>query len=152
MPNSLQDEIQQSKPFGSLQEEVLLNIARTSAVLMHRMEQQFKAFGLTGTQYNVLRIVAGAGCSGIEQCDIAKRLVAETPDVPRLLKRTELAGLIHRLPEETDKRVRRVRLTPAGQKLLADIEPQLSAIGHTLFPHLNRAQLRTLNELLNLAR
>ena len=152
MATTLQQEIKQSKPFESLQQEVLLNIARTSAVLMHRMEQSFREFGVTATQYNVLRIIQGAGSEGVSQCDIAVRLVAETPDVPRLLKRTEVAGLIRRTVDPNDKRVLRVALTSAGTRLLKQIEPQLKKLGLALFPSLSQAELRTLNRLLNSAR
>jgi len=152
MSPTLQEEIRQSRPFDSLQQEVLLNLARTAAMLMHRMEQHFREFGLTGTQYNVLRIVAGAGPDGISQCDIASRLVAETPDVPRLLKRTETAGLIRRAADPDDKRVLSVRLTPQGARLLQEIAPRIAQLGETLFPNLTKQQLGTLNELLNASR
>lgn len=152
MTPTLQEEIRQSKPFDSLQQEVLLNIARTAAVLGHRMEQHFRQFGLTATQYNVLRIVAGAGPTGISQCDIAGRLVAETPDVPRLLKRTETAGLIRRAPSTEDRRVVRVHLAPAGSRLLQQIATQVEAMTADFFPNLTKKELRTLNELLNASR
>ena len=152
MTPTLQEEICQSKPFDSLQQEVLLNIARTAAVLGHRMELHFRQFGLTATQYNVLRIVAGAGPDGISQCDIAGRLVAETPDVPRLLKRTETAGLIRRSPNAADKRVLCVHLTPAGSRLLQQICSQVDTMSTAFFPKLSKTQLRALNELLNASR
>jgi DNA-binding MarR family transcriptional regulator len=152
MTPTLQEEIRQSKPFDSLQQEVLLNIARTAAVLGHRMEQQFRPFGLTATQYNVLRIVLGAGPSGISQCDIAIRLVAETPDVPRLLKRTETTGLIRRTPDAADKRVLRVHLTAAGNRLLQQVTTHIGGMTGDFFPHLTDKQLRTLNDLLNASR
>ena len=152
MSPTLQDEIRQTRPFDSLQQEVLLNLARTSAVLMHRMEQHFREFSLTATQYNVLRIVQGAGPSGISQCDIAARLVTETPDVPRLLKRTETAGLIERTVAPDDKRVLRVCLTPAGSRLLKQMAPRIAELTKSLFPSLTCHQLETLNELLNASR
>ena len=152
MTPTLQEEIRQSKPFASLQQEVLLNIARTAAVLGHRMEQHFRPFGLTATQYNVLRIIAGAGAEGISQCDIAGRLVAETPDVPRLLKRTETAGLIRRSANPADKRVLRVHLTSAGSRLLKQIGAEVDTMTGDFFPNLSKTQLRALNELLNASR
>ena len=152
MTPTLQEEIRQSKPFASVEAEALLNIARTAAVLMHRMEQKFKPYGITSTQYNVLRIVQGAGKAGISQCAIAARLVSETPDVPRLLRRTEEAGLIERSTDEADKRVRNVVLTTEGQRMLKRVTPELEADADSMFPKLTKAQLRMLNELLNLAR
>lgn len=152
MSPTLQEEIRQSKPFSSIEAEAMLNIARTAAVLMHRMEQKFKPYGITSTQYNVLRIVQGAGRTGISQCAIAQRLVSETPDVPRLLRRTEEAGLIARAVDETDRRVLNVVLTAEGQRMLKRVTPELEAGTEEMFPKLTKAQLRTLNELLNLAR
>jgi DNA-binding MarR family transcriptional regulator len=152
MTPTLQEEIRQSKPFASVEQEALVNIARTAAVLMHRMEQHFKPFGITSTQYNVLRIVQGAGVDGISQCDIASRLISETPDVPRLLKRTEEAGLIRRTVSPEDKRVLRVVLTLPGKRLLDKIATELDPARMGLFPKLTKAQLKTLNELLNAAR
>jgi len=152
MTPTIQEEIRQSKPFDSLEQEVLINIARTAAVLGHRMEQHFRTFGITATQFNVLRIVAGAGSTGISQCDIASRLVAATPDVPRLLKRTETAGLIRRAADTADKRVLRVQLTPAGSRLLQQINAHVEEISSVFFPNLTKKRLRDLNELLNDAR
>jgi DNA-binding MarR family transcriptional regulator len=152
MTPTLQEEIRQTKPFSSVEAEAMLNIARTAAVLMHRMEQKFKPYGITSTQYNVLRIVQGAGKSGISQCAVAQRLVSETPDVPRLLKRTEEAGLIARKVDEADRRVLNVVLTAEGQRMLKRITPELEADADAMFPKLSKAQLRTLNELLNAAR
>jgi DNA-binding MarR family transcriptional regulator len=152
MTPNLQEEIRQSRPFRSVQEEAFLNLARTSAVLMHRAEQQFRDFGLTTTQYNVLRIVQGAGVKGISQCAIAARLVAHTPDVPRLLKRTEAAGLIRRTPAAADKRVLTVRLTVQGKRLLNQLEPHIAKMSDELFPNLSATELRILNDLLNACR
>jgi hypothetical protein len=116
MSPTLQEEIRQSRPFDSLQQEVLLNLARTAAMLMHRMEQHFREFG------------------------------------PRLLKRTETAGLIRRAADPDDKRVLSVRLTPQGARLLQEIAPRIAQLGETLFPNLTKQQLGTLNELLNASR
>jgi len=152
MTPSLQEEIRQSKPFESLKQQAMLNIMRTSAVLSHRHEQFFREQGITATQYNVLRIVAGAGPEGISQCDIAERLVTMNADVPRLLKRTEVAGLIRRAANPDDKRVLKVQLTPQGVETLHQLAPKIAVYIQALFPSLNDQQLTTLNELLDASR
>jgi MarR family 2-MHQ and catechol resistance regulon transcriptional repressor len=152
MSPTLQEEIRQSKPFASLREQALLNILRTAAVLAHRHEQFFRELGITSTQYNVLRIVAGAGPDGLGQCDIAERLVTMNADVPRLLKRTEVAGLIERSASPDDKRVLKVQLTPLGVKTLEKIAPRLAEHTEKLFPSLTLDQLAALNDLLDAAR
>jgi DNA-binding MarR family transcriptional regulator len=152
MGSRLQEEIKQTKPFETLQQEVLLNLARTSAVLMHRLEREFRPFGVTFTQYNVLRIVQGAGSSGLSQFSVAERLVAQTPDVPRLLKRMESSGLIKRTEDRKDKRALNVCLTERGTDLLRQTEPFVRTINHTFFSNLTKAQLKTINSLLTAMR
>lgn len=129
-----------------------MNLARTAAVLTRRMEQEFKPFGLTVTQYNVLRIVRGAGATGIAQYDIAERMVAEIPDVPRLLKRLEESGYIRRSQDTNDRRVLTVFLTTAGAKLLREMDDFIRKINDSFFARLTKSQLRTLNNLLNESR
>ena len=63
-PRSLQDDLKQNKPWCCLEEEATLNIARTAAVLEHALVQALKPFDITPTQYNVLRILRGAGPMG----------------------------------------------------------------------------------------
>ncbi|MEO6924954.1 MAG: MarR family transcriptional regulator [Bryocella sp.] len=152
MGSTLQEEIRQSKPFASIQEQSLLNILRTSAVLAHQHEHFFRNQGITATQYNVLRIVAGAGPQGISQCDIAERLVTMNADVPRLLKRTETAGLISRTANPDDKRVLCVELTPHGVATLEQIAPRLAEHTERLFPRLSAEHLSALNDLLDTCR
>lgn len=152
MISKLQQEIKQSKPFETLEREVFLNLARTTAVLTHRLEQEFKPFGLTLTQYNLLRIVRGAEESGILQGDIAERMVTSTPDIPRLLKRLETSNLIRRKPDTKDLRVLTVYLTTTGSQLLSEMDEFLREINGIFFSGLSRSELKKLNELLSAAR
>src|ERR687889_628908 len=85
----LQREIKQTKPFASLEEEVILNLARTAEYLGARAAEVFKRSDLTGTQYNVLRILRGAGSEGLSCREIGERMVTTVPDVTRLLDRRE---------------------------------------------------------------
>ena len=96
MTGRLQAEIKQSKPFPSPTAEALLGILRTAAVLDHHLAEALKPYGITTTQYNVLRILRGAGQQGLCGREVAERLLSKVPDVSRLLDRTEELGLIKR--------------------------------------------------------
>src|SRR4051794_36664523 len=89
MAPDLRSEIKQTKPFRSLEEEAMLSIQRTAALLEHRMGEVLKAHGITGTQYNVLRILRGAGANGLWRNGVRCRLVAQVTNVTRLLDRME---------------------------------------------------------------
>jgi DNA-binding MarR family transcriptional regulator len=93
---TLRDELKMTKPFKSVEEEALLSIARTAALIEHAGAEAFKPFNLTITQYNVLRILRGAGIDGLCRNEVGERLVTKVPDVTRLLDRMEAAGLIVR--------------------------------------------------------
>ena len=91
MVRPLYVELKQTRPFDLLEEEAHLSIARTAALLEHAMIQVLKPHGLTPTQYNVLRILRGAGSTGLCRNEIGARLLRPVPDVTRLLDRmTEL--------------------------------------------------------------
>src|SRR4051794_8759267 len=96
MARGLQSELKQTKPFRSLEEEAPLNIARTAAVLEHALAQALKPYDITPTQYNVLRILRGAGRDGLCRNEVGERLVTRVPDVTRLLDRMEEQGLLAR--------------------------------------------------------
>lgn len=148
----IQEELKQTKPFPTLKQEVLVNLSRTAAVLEYQFELSLKPYGITPTQFNVLRILRGAGKSGLFQHQIRERLVARVPDVPRLLKRMEQSGLIHQCRDENDRRAVLATITKPGLELLSRLDRQLERMDREVFNELNEAQLRKLNELLTLAR
>jgi DNA-binding MarR family transcriptional regulator len=148
MTSNLQEEIKQSKPFESLQEELWLNLSRTAAALGHVIEQKLRPRGLSPTQYNVLRILRGAGAMGLCQFEIAERLVAQVPDVPRIVERMEKAGWVQRARGVADRRLVMASLTPAGVALAADLDGPMAEIIAGLFGDLNEAEMERLNELL----
>ena len=152
MASSLQQEIKQNKPFVSLKHEVLVNLNRTVAVISHEMEQKLKPFGLTPTQFNVLRILRGAGEEALCQYEVGERLVARVPDVPRLLARMEKNGLIKRRRAPGDKRVVTSLITRQGLSVLDELDNVLVQWERDALKHFSNEQLLTLNQLLNLAR
>lgn len=151
MRTALRDEIKQQKPFRSLEQEAYLSIERTAAVLTHAFADALKPYDITPTQYNVLRILRGAGRAGLCRNEVRDRLVAQVPDVTRLLDRLEESGAIERERGAADRRLVTTRITPKGLALLRSLDGPVAAHERRL-GHLTRAQLKSLIELLALAR
>jgi DNA-binding MarR family transcriptional regulator len=149
---SLKEELKQSKPFGSREQEAALNISRTAALIEHEGADMLKAFGITGTQFNVLRILRGAGQEGLCRYEISDRMVNQVPDVTRLLDRLEEAGFVTRERDTEDRRQVNTRITDAGLALLDQLEEPILELHRKQLGHLSEAQLAMLIELLSLAR
>ena len=147
-PKTLRDELKMGKPFKSVEEEALLSIARTAAILEHAGAEALKPFKLTITQYNVLRILRGAGDAGLCRNEVGQRLVTKVPDVTRLLDRMEVAGLIVRQRGGEDRRFVATRITEKGLKLLDKIDRELPAMHGRQLGHVGQKRLRELIALL----
>lgn len=152
MPSRLQEEIKQTRPFTSLEHEALLSIERTSAVLGHRIADALKGFGVTPTQYNVLRILRGAGEHGLCRNEVRDRLVAQVPDVTRLLDRMEHMGHVERERDDRDRRMVYTRITREGLRLLARMDEPILGLHREQLGHMSQRNLRQLIELLAEAR
>jgi DNA-binding MarR family transcriptional regulator len=152
MARTLQAELKTAKPFSSLEQEAMLSLARTAAQLDHDMLDALKPFGLTPTQYNVLRILRGAGSSGLCRNEVRDRLVAWVPDATRLLDRLEDTGLVVRGREGEDRRFVRARITRKGLDLLGRLDGVVTDLHRRQLGHLGRNKLRALIELLEVAR
>ena len=136
------------KPFKSLEEEAILSIARTAALIEHGGAEAFKPYGLTTTQYNVLRILRGAGQEGLCRNEVGERLVTKVPDVTRLLDRMEAAGLIVRERGERDRRFVATRITDKALKVLEKIDRELPAVHARQLGHVSQKRLRELISIL----
>jgi DNA-binding MarR family transcriptional regulator len=121
MPSRLQAEIKQNKPFASLEHEAILGLLRTAAIVDHATDEALRPYGLTGTQFNVLRILKGANPDGLCGKEIGERMINRVPDVPRLLDRLEKAGLISRTRDREDRREVSARITEKGRQLVDQI-------------------------------
>ena len=152
MSSRLQEELKQNKPFGSLRQEALLAMARTTAVLTHAWEQALRRHGITLTQYNVLRILRGAGSSGLCRHGVASRLVTPVPDVSRLLDRMMRAGLVTRTRGTEDRRIVQACITARGLALLAKLDLPSYTVADAQLAHMPDDDLRTLIQLLETAR
>jgi DNA-binding MarR family transcriptional regulator len=145
---TLRDELKMTRPFKSLEEEALLSIARTAAVIEHAAAEAFRPFELTITQYNVLRILRGAGAEGLCRNEVGERLVTKVPDVTRLLDRMETAGLILRQRGGQDRRYVATRITEKGLKLLEKIDRELPAMHGRQLGHVSQKRLKELVSIL----
>ena len=155
MVGKLQAEIRQRKPFVSLEEETYLNLVRTADTLTRELELLLQPYGLTTTQYNVLRILRGAmdePDGGLPCGEIAGRMITRDPDVTRLLDRMEKRGLISRCRAQKDRRVVLARIAPTGAKRLAELDPLVAEAHRKLLGHMSREELKQLIELLEAAR
>ena len=129
MTNRLLEELKQSKPFARPSDEALVSIMRTASILEHGSNEILREFGITQTQYNVLRILRGAGASGLCGKEIAERLVSRVPDVSRLLDRMEETGLLGKKRDAADRRHVTARLTAKGKRVLDEATPKLAEFG-----------------------
>ena len=152
MTRRLQEEIKQTRPFKSLEEEVLLGLARTADAVARAGEEVLKGSGLTATQYNVLRILRGAGAVGLSCGDVASRMITRDPDLTRLLDRLEARALVTRARDVEDRRVVLTHITREGLALLAELDEPVQAQNRKAVGHLGEQKLRALAQLLDEAR
>ncbi len=148
MAGKLVREIQQTKPFALLEEEAFLNLARTSEVLQQRMSELFKSHQLTPTQYNLLRILRGAGRDGLTCSKAGERMVTHDPDITRLMDRLEARKLILRERSKEDRRVVVTRISDEGLDLVNSLDRPVEAFLKEHLGHLGRPKLEQLVELL----
>lgn len=152
MPGRLLSELKQTKPFATLETEAILNLQKTMDVIGQHLEALLKPHNISGTQYNVLRILRGAGTDGLKCSEIGERMVTHDPDITRLLDRVEKHGLISRAREEKDRRVVRTRITRAGLELLERMDKPVEEGARRVLGHLGHDRLTQLIGLLEAAR
>lgn len=152
MRSRLRDEIRQRKPFHSMAEEVFLNLLRTTEALSSNVARLLRPLGLSLPQYNVLRILRGAGAEGLSCNEIGERMVTRDSDITRLLNGLEKRKLARRGREASDRRVVRAVITPAGEQLAALLDGPLDELVASQLAHMKRAELRLLSEMLERAR
>ncbi len=148
----IQAEIQQTKPFTSLEDEAAVALHRTADRLHWRLSEMLKAHGLSPTQYNALRILRGAGDQGRACSEIADRMLNRDPDITRLVDRLERRGLATRSREGHDRRVITTRITPAGLELLRTLDGPVEEFNRKMLGPLGEPRLQTLVRLLEIIR
>lgn len=145
---SLGAELHQEAPFHGPEEEAFLSLQRTADQLRRELTDLLKHHHLTPQQYNVLRILRGAGAEGRLTGEIGDRLVVQDPDVPRLLDRMEKREWITRQRQTDDRRCVRVTLTRAGKKLVDSLDAPVQALHVAQWATLGKTKVRALLESL----
>lgn len=138
----------QTKPFRSLEHALYITLQRLASDLHQESAELFRDVGLSAPQFNILRILRGAGEEGLPCTDISERLITRAPDITRLLDRMEKQGLVTRCRSESDRRVVTARIAEAGLALLARLDAPLAALHRKQFAHLNAEKSAWLLELL----
>src|ERR1700678_119516 len=147
----LQRELKKKRPFESAEEEALLNLWRTHDRFQIRFARFFREFGLTSSQYNVLRILRGEG-KPLPCLEIADRLITPVPAITGLIDRLEAVELITRDRSTDDRRVVFVAISPKGLEKINAMETPLVALHKEMIGHLARGELAELSRLLEKAR
>src|SRR5207253_95306 len=148
---ALQHELKKKRPFESAEQEAALSVVRTSDQLQIRFARLFREYGLTPSQYNVLRILRGEG-KPLPILEIAGRTVTVVPGITGLIDRLEQAGLVRRERCQNDRRVIFVAITQAALALLERLDRPLRELQARLLSHMTEAELKTLIRLLEKAR
>ncbi len=145
-------EIKQRKPFESPEHEAYLNLVRTASALMRREAELLRLYELTPAQFNVLRILRGAGAEGLICREIGERMLAYDPDVTKLLDRLEARGLVTRERKAEDRRAVIARISAEGSRMLEAVDKPMLDLVVRLLGHLGAGRLKTLSTLLEAAR
>lgn len=140
--------IKQTRPFASVEAAVAIALQRLAGRQQDQVVELLRTHGLSLPQFNVLRILRGAGADGLPSGEIGSRMVTRDPDMTRLLDRLEREGMVHRCRAEHDRRVITCRLTMLGRKRVDALDAPVSALHHAQLGHLTRERLVLLLELL----
>lgn len=148
----LQREIRQNKPFQSIYQEAVLSILKTASVARLAISRRLEPWGVTPQQYNVLRILRGAGDTGLPTLAIAERLVEEAPGMTRLVDRLEKQGWVSRERSTGDRRQVVCRITGPACELLDRLAPGMRRLDEEFAGALSPGEAERLTELLERVR
>jgi len=152
MAPRIEEEIRQTRPFAHPSLRATVSLLRTATVLEHAVNEALRPHGITLTQFNVLRILRGAGARGLCGREIGERLIARVPDVSRLLDRMDAMGLIGRVRDAADRRHVTARIAPKGRRLLAAASPVVEGLARARFERLSAAAIDELVDALAVVR
>ena len=151
-PPSIAEEIQQGRPFPSLEEEAGIALLRTAEVLKTYFGSVVEPAGVSLPQYNVLRILRGAGPEGLPILSVAERMIERAPGMTRMIDRLEKKGLVVRERCATDRRIVYARITPAGKAVVDGLDDAVTAAHVQGFPPLDRDEIRAFVRVLDALR
>ena len=145
----LADEIQQTRPFQSPAQEAFLALLRTTDLLRRTSEKLLEPHDITSQQYNVLRILRGAGRAGLPTLAIAERMVERSPGITRLIDRLEARGLVERTRSEEDRRQVYCTISAGGLAVLAAVDAEVAGMDDELLSMLTADEQEQLIDLLD---
>ena len=131
------------------EDRAFIALQKAADKLAVQAEQLMKSHGLTGAQYNVLRILRGAEPDGLACSSISERMISHDPDMTRLLDRMEKRSLITRQRQSDDRRVVKTRITSGGLELLRRLDPPIRELHKGQFAHMGHTRVKTLTDLLD---
>lgn len=144
---ALQDELKKRNPFDSLEQEAALAILRTSDLLENRGNRLLREFGLTASQYNVLRILRGEG-KPMPCLEIANRMIQVAPAITRVIDQLLKLEYVTKIQCPQDQRIFHVALTPAARKLLKKIDQPILDLHDRLMAGATKAEMQNLIQTL----
>lgn len=150
-PTSLREQLKKKGPFESLEQEAMLSILRTSDLLENRLARLLREHDLTPSQYNAMRIMRGEG-QPMPCLEVADRMIQVAPAITRVVDQLVTRGLINKQQSSEDRRVYLVELTASGTRLLQKLDEPIRQLHKTLLGHVLKADLKTLNGILETAR
>src|ERR1700680_717718 len=152
MPQKRTSARKASTPEAQLEAQVFVSLLRTGDALARGAEVLLKTMGLSSAQYNVLRILRGAGNEGLACSAIGCRMISRDPDITRLLDRMESRGLIARARGKEDRRVVKTRITGEGLQILEKLDAPVRDLHSRQLHHIPAKELQQLSRLLERAR
>ena len=148
----LQSELNLQRSFKSAEREAYLNLVRSHAVLVSEFEKLFKQHDLSQPLYNVLKAVARNAEQGYPSQSLAQFMIAQDPDITRLLDKLTRLNLVSRKRGTQDRRVVWVKITAKGLQKIETLDPEVHALHRQQLGHMSKKKLQTLSELLVEAR
>jgi DNA-binding MarR family transcriptional regulator len=143
MAAALRDELKKRGPFASVEQEATLAIMRTSDLLENRFARLLREYGLTSSQYNVLRILRGEG-KPLPCLEVAERMIQVAPAITRVVDQLLTLDLIVKTQSEEDRRVFTIDLKPAAEQLLAKLDQPVLDLHASLMDGVKKTDLRVL--------
>jgi DNA-binding MarR family transcriptional regulator len=150
--STIREEIRQQRPFRSPAQETVVSLLRTAAAVERQLTKVVEPAGITLSQYNVLRILRGAGAEGLPTLAIRDRMITLAPGITRLLDRLEAAGLVRRDRSAPDRRQVLCHVTAAGLALLQQLDAPMNAAGDAAAGMLGAKDQRRLLRILDAIR
>lgn len=149
MSTSVLEDIKQTRPFTSKSQEAYVTLMRTADASRRFVSKVLEPEGITHQQYNVLRILRGAGSDGLPTLSVAERMIERTPGVTRLIDRMERKGWVSRKRCTEDRRRVWCRITDDGLSLLARLDQPIDEIDNVLVDALDAGELEKFIEYMN---